>query len=262
MAIDEVFPNATVKQVIFQVRFPNLFSMESLVGEYQRLIMERFPVSKLLLSAPLFIAGRKINELDLEQQKGNLPENEGVQKIWNFQSGTGVQLNVQTASLDMTSTIHKTYANPNHESRFKDEIEFAVGKFLEVTQIPLFSRIGLRYIDECPVPGKDTRRFREYYNTTLCLDRFPLEDALGFQVLARVTRGDRFLTFRESLKGPGDEAKLELDFDGYAENVPTSEYLSVTDQLHRIIVEEFEKSIKEPVYEYMRQAPEDDDGTA
>lgn len=262
MAIDEVFPNATVKRVIFQVRFPNLFSMESLVGEYQRRIIDRFPESKLIFSTHVVIAGRKIDELDLEQQKGNLAGSEPVQKIWSFESGTGVQLNVQTASLDMTSTMHKTYANPNQEHRFKDAIEFAVDEFLKVTQIPLFSRVGLRYVDECPVPGNDTRRFREWYNTTFCLDRFPLENALGFQVLARVTRGDRFLTFRESLKGSGDEAKLELDFDGYAERVPTSEYLSVTDQLHRIIVEEFEKSIKGPVYEYMRQAPENDDGTA
>lgn len=262
MAIDEVFPNPTVKKVIFQVLFPNLFSMESLIGEYQRRIMERFPESKLLFSTQFVIGSRTSHELNLEQQKGILPESEAVQKIWNFQSGTGVQLNIHNASLDMTSTMHKTYANPNQEHRFRDAIEFAVGNFLEVTQIPVFSRIGLRYVDECPVPGKDTRLFKEYYNTTLCLERFPLEDAREFQLLARVTRGIHFLAFRESLRGLGNKAKLELDFDGYAENVPTSEYLSVTDQLHRIILEEFEKSINEPVYTYMRKAPEDDDGTA
>ncbi len=258
MAIDEVFPNATVKKVIFQVRFPSLFSMESLVGEYQRRIMDRFPESKLMFSRYLVVAhGVSGPSLD-----SDAPEDEAAEKVWNFSSPAGVELNVHTASLDMTSTLHKTYANPNHEDRFRDAIEFAVDNFLEVTRIPLFGRIGLRYIDECPVPGKDTRRFQEYYNTTLCLDRFPLEDAIEFQLLARVTRGDRFLAFRESFKGLGDEAKLVLDFDGYAENVPTSDYLSATDQLHEIIAEEFEASVKAPVYEYMRRAPEDDDGTA
>ena len=29
MAINEVFPNPTVKKVIFQIRFPNLFFIES-----------------------------------------------------------------------------------------------------------------------------------------------------------------------------------------------------------------------------------------
>ena len=214
-----------------------------------------------MFSRHLVIA-HDVSGVNSEREKSDVAESEATEKFWNFSSPEGVVLNVHTASLDMTSTMHKTYANPNHEDRFRDAIEFAVGNFLEVTSIPLFSRIGLRYIDECPVPEKNTLQFREYYNTTLCLDRFPLEGAREFQLLARVTRGDRFLTFRESLKGSGDEAKLELDFDGYAENVPTSDYLSVTDELHGIILEEFEKSIKEPVYDYMRKAPEDDDGTA
>ena len=33
MPIHEVFPSPTVKQVIFQVRFPNLFYLESRMGE-------------------------------------------------------------------------------------------------------------------------------------------------------------------------------------------------------------------------------------
>lgn len=261
MAIDEVFPNPTVKQVIFQVRFPNLFSMESLVGGYQRRIIDQFPESKLMFSRH-FVLAHDVSGESSERQRSDLAESEATEKFWNFSSPEGVVLNVRPASLDMTSTMHKTYANPNHEDRFKDAIEFAVGHFLEVTHIPLFSRIGLRYIDECPVPGKDTRRFREYYNTTLCLDRFPLEDAREFQLLARVTRGNHFLTFREHLDISGDEAKLILDFDAYAENVSASEYLAVTDRLHEIILKEYERSIKEPVYAYMRQAQEDDNGTS
>jgi len=45
MQINEVFPNPTVKQVIFQIRFPNLFYLESKIGEYQLKIMQRFPES-------------------------------------------------------------------------------------------------------------------------------------------------------------------------------------------------------------------------
>lgn len=179
MAIDEVFPNPTVKQVIFQVRFPNLFSMERLVGEYQSRIMDRFPESKLMFSRHLVMA-HTVSGANRERQESDVAESESTEKFWNFTSPAGVVLTVHTASLDMTSTMHKTYANPNHEDRFRDAIEFAVGNFLEVTGIPLFGRIGLRYIDECPVPGKDTLRFREYYNTTLCLDRFALEEALEF----------------------------------------------------------------------------------
>jgi hypothetical protein len=40
MAIEEVFPNPTVKQVAFEIRFPNLFYLESKIGELQVKIME------------------------------------------------------------------------------------------------------------------------------------------------------------------------------------------------------------------------------
>ena len=48
--------------------------------------------------------------------------------------------------------------------------------------------------------------------------------------------------------------KLTLDTDAYAENVQSSDYLAVTDRLHAAIVEEFEASIREPVYQHMRRA--------
>lgn len=35
MPINEVFVNPTVKQVIFQVKFPNLFFIESKIGDIQ-----------------------------------------------------------------------------------------------------------------------------------------------------------------------------------------------------------------------------------
>jgi uncharacterized protein (TIGR04255 family) len=260
MAIHEVFPNPTVKQVIFQVRFPNLFSMESLVGEYQRRIMARFPQAKLVFRRQLLI-GHDMSDSSVERQEGEVADIEAAEKIWAFSSPAGVRLNLRTGSLDMASTSHKTYANPSHENRFRDVIEFVIANFLEVTHIPLFTRIGLRYIDECPVPERHSGRFREYYNTALCLDRFPLEDATEFQFLARVARGGYFLTFRESLKDIPDQAKLVLDFDGYALNVATSDYLPVVDRLHGIILAEFETSIKQPVYDHMRRAPEVGDGT-
>jgi len=34
MSIGEVFPNPTVKKVIFQMRFPHFLAMEALVGQY------------------------------------------------------------------------------------------------------------------------------------------------------------------------------------------------------------------------------------
>jgi uncharacterized protein (TIGR04255 family) len=251
MAIGEVFANPTVKQVIFQIRFPNLFSMERLIGDYQVKIMAEFPRSALLLKRNVLIAdvGAQAKIEDLVDDVDKL----AVSKIWSFKSEKGTELNVHNDSQDISSTLHKTYANPKQDNRFRDTIEHAVGRFLEVAQIPKLTRIGLRYIDECPVPAKDTSAFKEYYNTTLPLKRFPLENAMKLVLEARVKKGDRGLRFVESFEDDGDKLRLRLDFDGYAEGVPASEYLTVTDELHELISMEYKASIRKPVLEYMRR---------
>ena len=56
MSINEVFPNPTVKQVIFQIRFPNLFYMENKIGDLQLKIMKEFPQSALILRRQILLA--------------------------------------------------------------------------------------------------------------------------------------------------------------------------------------------------------------
>ena len=49
MSINEIFPKPTVTQVIFQIRFPNLFFIENKIGDLQLKIMKEFPHSKLII---------------------------------------------------------------------------------------------------------------------------------------------------------------------------------------------------------------------
>ena len=251
MAINEIFPNPTVKKVIFQVRFPCLFSIENLIGTYQSQIMEMFPKSELLLSRR-FLLG-PVQDSGLHKDVPDEQDINAIKKIWKFTTEGGVVLNVQVDSLDISSTVHKTYKNPKGKERFRDIIEFVLDHFFSITQIPKVNRIGLRYIDECPITSKGNVAFRKYYNTTLPLERFSLKDALEMVFTARTRKGKYFLTFRETFIEKTGEQNLILDFDGYAENIKSSDYLTVTDRLHELISQEYEVSIKEPVYRYMRK---------
>ena len=254
MVTNEVFPNPTVKQVIFQIRFPNLFSMEKMIGDYQIEIMDSFPNSQLLFQQSFVIAnvGPK-TDLQEVQDKA---DSGGVMKIWNFKSDTGVELNVHTDSMDISSTLHKTYNNKTEKNRFRDTIAFTVGKFLDVVHVPKLTRIGLRYIDECPIKSKDNETFKKWYNSTFPLDRFPLEDVVDFNFNARIKKDECFLKFSESLQDNSKEIKFILDFDGYALNVDSGKYLAVADKLHELISQEFCNSAKEPLFEYMRTPKE------
>jgi len=249
MAITEIFKNPTVKQVIFQVRYPNLFYIENKIGDIQMRIMKEFPVSSLLFRRNVMIAdigpGAKVEDLPI-------PTDDNFnKKIWQFKSEKKVILSIQSDSLDITSSYHKTY-NLGEGEKFRDVVKFVIDNFLEETKLPMFSRIGLRYIDECPIPSKDNDTFSSYYNTAFPLVRFDLKDAEEMDFKAKVHRDGHFLRYVESLKKKDDGYKLLLDFDGSSNNVESKNYLEVSDKLHEIISKEFKKSIKEPVLKYMR----------
>lgn len=254
MKINEVLPNPTVKQVIFQIRFPNLFYLENKIGDLQMRIMKEFPASNLIFRRQLVFADMgpkgKLEDIqsDLDKEYGK--------KIWQFKSEKNFTLNVISNSLDINSRHHKTY-NLEDGDKFRDIIQFVLDNFFEVVSIPIINRIGLRYIDECPIPSKDNDTFKSYYNSVFPLDRFNLSDAneMFFRTVTR--KEDYYLAYMESLQKTGDEYRLILDFDGFAENIASGDYLKVTDKLHEIILEEYERTIKEPVIEYMKQKKED-----
>lgn len=252
MPIAEVFPNPTVKTVAFEAQFPNLFFLESKIGDLQIKLMDRFPEALMLYRQKFVLAdippGGKVSD----SLPMNLDESNG-QKVWQFRSPQSF-VNIQTNSIVIQSDFHKTYNNPNSTERFRESIQFLMDAFLELTKIPLLTRIGLRYIDECPIPEKNNESFTQYYDSVFPLARFSLTDATEMDFKSVVKRGDSFVRYVESLqRSDGENFKLILDFDGFQERVSSDQYMTVTDHLHDLISNEFEKSIKEPLYNYMRQ---------
>jgi len=255
MAIMELFPNPTVKQVAFEIRFPNLFYLENRVGELQVKIMGLFPESALLFRRQILFTDvgpeTKVKEVEEKIDK------EWAKKVWNFKSPKNFELDVTTDSLVIRSVHHKTYSLEGGD-KFRDIIKFVVDNFMAVTSIPVINRIGLRYIDECPITSKDSSAFRSYYNSVFPLDRFDIALANEMDFKAMVQKGNYYLRYVESLQKvkDKDEYKLLLDFDGFATLLNPKDYLNITDDLHKLISDEYEITIKEPVKGYMRKPRE------
>lgn len=247
----EVFPNPTVRAVHFEIRFPNLFFIESKIGDFQLSIMEKFPQSKLALRRQVVFA-----DVGPDAKLEQLPqviEDDRRGKVWQFLSGTGVAVNVTTSSLGIYSSQHKTYNNPSGEARFRDTIEHVISNFLRVSALPVIERLGLRYIDECPLPEKTNAVLQEYYNTAFPVSRFAIEDAEIMQFMALVKRNGFSLQYMEGLLQKDKGHQLALDFDASATNIKAADYLSVTDRLHDLISDEYNSTIKDPVRRFMRQ---------
>jgi len=254
MPIKEVFPNPTVKQVIFQIKFPNLFSIESKIGDFQTKIISEFPESSLMFRKQIVFADigpeGKIEELPGGPSEGK--------KIWQFKSEKKIILNILTSSLDLTSNYHKTYNNKDAPVRFRDTIQFVLENFLSIVKLPIIQRIGLRYIDECPVPALTTASFKEWYNTVFPFERFSIEETVETSYVTLVKRNGYFVRYLESFNA--EQNKYVLDFDSYTQNIKPEDLLGVTDKLHELISNEFEKTIKTPVIEYMKKPIKKDEG--
>ncbi len=247
MPIDKIYPKPTVKQVIFQITFPNLFYLEGRIGSIQQKIMEEFPKSELLQRTRLLIADVGPEFKVDPKDAGDIPTN----KIWRFESKNKTILNITTNSLDMTSAFHKTYRlGDDDNKKFRYVIERVVGAFISVAELPIINRIGLRYIDSCPLPSKNNAKLREYYNTKFP-ESFEIADAKEMAFRTIVKRGEYNLGYVEALEERDGEYRLILDFDGFAMDIKASDYLDVADKLHDLISKEYEATIKQPVYDYM-----------
>lgn len=249
MKIDKVFPNPTVKEVNFQIEFSNLFLIENKIGDFQIKIMDVFPDSSLLIRRHVVFAETTKGIEDIRKD----PDLDPTTKIWQFSSNKGYNINVTTKSVHISSTMHKSYNMG--EDKFRDIIEHAITNFLEVFPIRKIKRIGLRYIDHCPIFSKNNKTIKECYNTTFPLNRFDIENAEEMSFGTVIKRGDYFLKYIELLpKGKNDT--LILDFDGFTNDINTEDWLRILDEIHLIIRGEFENSIKKPIYDYMEKKGE------
>jgi uncharacterized protein (TIGR04255 family) len=248
-----VFPFAPVKRVLFRIDFPQLFSMENLIGEFQTKIMAQFPDSKILMEKAVILG--KI----IESEGGiptSYPESEPFKKIWQFKSEDGgITVQIALDNLTIDSASHKTYNNEGAK-KFRETIEFVVKHFLDITHIPIIKRIGLRYIDECPIPiDMEETSFSRYYHSSLPIQKFSLKESSELTCIAVCKRGEVTLRFQEHFE-PSEIAdqppKLILDFDGSQNRVIAERYLAITDAIHEVIGIEFRDAVT-PVFETYMQ---------
>jgi uncharacterized protein (TIGR04255 family) len=121
----EVFPNAPVKEAIFQVRFPGELAIEGKRHEFQNKVRSEYPtlyVPKVQLEvAPALQAYSFRNE----QEKATL-------------------------NLALNSFSYSTNQYLGFE-KFRDRFLSAFSVFQEMFNIPKFSRTGLRYTNHIPI---------------------------------------------------------------------------------------------------------------
>ncbi len=244
----EVFPHPTVKQVIFQIRFPKLFFLQSKIGDLQLTLMSRFPKSESVVQRALIMA--QGSSESIQELLKDRPSDED-ERIWRFEDDQGVIIEVKLDALTVVSSKHTSYLHQPYS--FRDTLTFVIEAFLKHAPLPTIARVGFRYVDECPFPSLTNDCFRRYFNTCLPVDRFRVEHCT--EMVCRSIRAgvDGSIRYAEAIVVRGTQNVLLIDMDAFAEGVPATAIIATADKLHAVVRQEFEATIKEPVLAYMRK---------
>lgn len=243
----EVFPHPTVKQVIFQIRFPKLFFLQSKIGDLQLTLMSRFPKSESVVQRALIMA--QGSSESLQELLKDRPSDED-ERIWRFEDDQGVIIEVKLDALTIVSSKHTSYLHqPNS---FRETLTFVIDAFLKHAPLPTIARVGFRYVDECPFPSLTNDCFHRYFNSCLPVGRFPVEQC-SEMVCRAVRKGvEGSIRYAEAIVVREEKNALLIDMDAFAEGVSATAILTTADRLHALVRKEFEGTIKEPVLSYMR----------
>lgn len=248
---EELFDNPSVHSVHIQLGFKPLLYIVNHIGDYQLAIMEKFPDTQSGQTQEMFFKVPGANTEGLVKAE-NVSE---PQLFWTFKNATGFELTVRPDSILLSSRQHESYNHSDATIRLREVAQHVFDSFFNLIRIPILTRIGMRYIDHCQLPPEDEMdKFNTWYHTTLQVDRFPINSAAELFYSATIERNnDLLLRFQEKLNTKQEDRYLLLDFDGYKENVPRQEYLSITDSIHNMISNEYDQIVLEPAREAMRR---------
>lgn len=247
--LNELFVNPLVTQVAFEIKFPDLFYIESKIGDFQVNILEKFPKSSLAYRKQIVFAnlGPNAKREEIDSQIDNASSS----KVWQFTS-EDAQIEITSNSLVVMSQKIKKYSSVDG---FREVAHFVVDKFFEIATIPTINRIGLRYINECPISTLTDTDFRSKYNSVLPITRFSIADTSEALYRTVVKQRDLHLIYLESLVKKDNNHYLLLDLDSFLNNIPSVNYLNKIDELHEAVRVQFFKTLKQPIIELMRRRP-------
>jgi len=197
---NEVFNNPTVVEVDYEVRFPPLFYINQKIGDFQLEILDEFPKSsQQVLSSVTFDA------------EGIAVKDETNKPVlnWVFEDSNGkTKIIVKLDRLIINSMQYKSY-DSHPTDKFRDVISQVVGKFRKHVPIKRFNRIGLRYVDRCPLDDFTNNGFCRFYNPVIDINKFKVENLIESLVRIRTKKPPYYLLFQSGI----EYAQYHVDID-------------------------------------------------
>jgi len=187
-----LYKNAPLKSASFEARFHGDLSIESRRGEFQRLVKPEFPF--------LYVPNAAFGKAPALQHYQFRKEDASA-----------------TVMLALNSFVYTSTAYPGFDA-FKSDLERLWGTFSSLFEVPAFTRLGLRYINNLPIIRSDAGAIPLSNYVTANLKVTPSLPSgtiydLGYSVVCERDGGQmRILLQNEQSRDGVEVLLLDLDF--------------------------------------------------
>ena len=247
-AVSKPLLHPPLSEVAFEVNFPNLFAVETGIAAYQQQVEALYPKSggEYIVRLPAVVAFGKPTK---QESTALTPMRSFV-----FQNSIGsriIRVSVVNFTLLVTDYLH-----------FEDYMAALTAAFtpaIDIFQLHNVDRIGLRYVNQIPIPNENAEiRYKEYVRSPINADTFAAHVPTNFLTEVSVDlEGTSKLTIRSGLLPSQIDAPTRtylLDFDCYSlGSVPLSadSLTKLLTQYHEAIEAEFMRAVTDKYWKYM-----------
>jgi uncharacterized protein (TIGR04255 family) len=238
-----------LSQVVFEVNFPNCFAVETRIAEYQKRVESRYPKS----------GAEYIVRLPAAVRFGKPPKEEAIgltpMRSFAFDNSKGsriIRVSVVNFSLIVTDYLH-----------FEDYVDALTEAFtpaIDIFQLQNVERIGLRYINQIPIPTQDAQvLYKKYVQSPISAEAFSGHVPTNFltEVSIDLASTER-LTIRSGLLPSLPEVPTRtylLDFDCYSRNITLSSQnlMHLLNKYHDAIEAQFTGAVTKEYWKHMAE---------
>jgi len=224
--LEEVFPANPIREVDFEIRFTPRLRVQAEMWRFQEDLLEDYP--EVGLESAILPNGTTLNNTVFQNQR----------------KARVIKVSAQNMALAFSS--YRDF------EEFKDEIQRRAGSFCKIFDIGSLTRIGLRYVNEIPLPTQQADSITRYVRPLMEFDRIPLGSVQQFAMQVTAGLNDHMVLIRTAMLA-GPLRTYILDIDAYTEAVrPASEIASLIDRFHDSAQRVFLDHVTEEYREVMR----------
>jgi len=204
--LGEVFPANPIREVDFEIRFTPRLKVQAEMWRFQESIVAEYP--DVGLESALLPNGTTLN----------------VSVFQNLGKGRLIKVSVQNMALAFS-----VYANFED---FKEEVLQRSTDFCSIFDVSSLTRIGLRYVNEIPLPAQQAESMTKYVRPLVEFDRIPLGSVQQFALQLSARMDDHMIQVRTAMLA-GPIRTYILDIDAYTETVKSAaEIGALLDRFH------------------------------